>query len=105
MITYGGPLTVGSITFNPELASYTLANFRLGLKTGRWQASAYITNIGYNSTHLALDYERGRRARVGYLTNQPRTIFLDRRYATRDLPSPGRGNVFDSRDTALALGQ
>ncbi|TLY95660.1 MAG: TonB-dependent receptor [Gammaproteobacteria bacterium] len=74
LITYGGPLTVSVINFNPELPSYTLANFRLGLKTNRWQLAAYITNISDKNARLALDYERGRSARVGYLTNQPRTI-------------------------------
>src|SRR6266404_2261587 len=74
LIAYGGPLTVSQINFNPELPSYTLTNFRFGLKTQRWQAAAYINNIADKSAHLALDYERGRSARVGYLTNQPRTI-------------------------------
>ena len=74
LIAYGGPLTVSQINFNPELPSYTLANFRFGLKTQRWQAAAYINNIADKSAQLALDYERGRSARVGYLTNQPRTI-------------------------------
>jgi len=74
LIAYGGPLTVSQINFNPELPSYTLANFRLGLKTDRWQAAAYINNMADKNAQLALDYERGRSARVGYLTNQPRTI-------------------------------
>jgi iron complex outermembrane receptor protein len=76
LIAYGGPLTVTQINFNPELPSYTLANLRFGLKTDRWQAAAYINNIADKSAELALDYERGRSARVGYLTNQPRTIGL-----------------------------
>jgi len=76
LIAYGGPLTVSQINFNPELPSYTLANFRFGLKTDRWQAAAYINNIADKNAELALDYERGRSARVGYLTNQPRTIGL-----------------------------
>ena len=76
LITYGGPLTAGVFNFNPELPSYTLANFRLGLKTDHWQLAAYINNISDKSAVLALDYERGRSARVGYLTNQPRTIGL-----------------------------
>src|SRR5882762_4509212 len=74
LISYGGPLTVSQINFNPELPSYTLANLRFGLKTERWQAAAYINNIADKNAELALDYERGRSARVGYLTNQPRTI-------------------------------
>lgn len=71
---YGGPLTVGQINFNPELPSYTLANLRFGLKTDRWEAAAYINNITDKTAELALDYERGRIGRVGYLTNQPRTF-------------------------------
>ena len=74
MIAYGGPLTVSQINFNQQLPSYTLANLRFGLKTDRWQAAAYINNIADKNAELALDYERGRSARVGYLTNQPRTI-------------------------------
>jgi len=74
LITYGGPLTVPQINFNPELPSYTLANLRFGIKTDRWQVAAYINNITDKTAVLALDYERGRSARVGYLTNQPRTI-------------------------------
>ena len=74
LIAYGGPLTVSQINFNSQLPSYTLANLRFGLKTDRWQAAAYINNIADKNAELALDYERGRSARVGYLTNQPRTI-------------------------------
>jgi iron complex outermembrane receptor protein len=74
LIAYGGPLTVSQINFNQQLPSYTLANLRFGLKTDRWQAAAYINNIFDKTAELALDYERGRSARVGYLTNQPRTI-------------------------------
>ena len=76
LITYGGPLTVGVINFNPELPSYTLANLRLGLKTDRWQVAAYCDNLADKTARLALDYERGRSARVGYLTNPPRTYGL-----------------------------
>jgi iron complex outermembrane receptor protein len=76
LITYGGPLTVNQINFNSELPSYTLANLRFGLRTDRWQAALYINNIADKTAELALDYERGRSARVGYLTNQPRTIGL-----------------------------
>jgi iron complex outermembrane receptor protein len=73
LIGYGAP-NVGVINFNSELPAYTLANFRLGLRTGRWEAAAYVNNLTNKTAQLALDYERGRSARVGYLTNQPRTI-------------------------------
>ena len=71
---FGGPLSVSSFSFNTELPSYTLGNLRFGLKTERWQLAAYINNIWDETARLALDYERGRNARIGYLTNQPRTI-------------------------------
>jgi iron complex outermembrane receptor protein len=74
LIAYGGPLTVGQINFPAERARYTLANLRFGFKTDRWQAALYINNLTDQTAQLALDYERGRRARVGYLTNQPRTF-------------------------------
>ena len=71
---FGGPLSVSSVNFNPELPSYTLANLRAGVKTDHWQVAGYINNIFDKSAELALDYERGRTARLGYLTNTPRTI-------------------------------
>jgi iron complex outermembrane receptor protein len=71
---FGGPLSVSSVDFNPELGAYTLVNLRAGLKTDRWQVAGYINNLTDKTAELALDYERGRTARLGYLTNQPRTI-------------------------------
>jgi iron complex outermembrane receptor protein len=73
---FGGPLSTSSFTFNPELPSYTIGNLRLGLKTDHWQAAFYVNNLWDETAHLALDYERGRAARLGYLTNQPRTYGL-----------------------------
>ena len=78
---FGGPLSTNSFTFNPELPSYTIGNLRLGLKTDHWQAAFYINNLWDETAHLALDYERGRTARLGYLTNQPRTYGLYGSYA------------------------
>ncbi|HZT04424.1 MAG TPA: TonB-dependent receptor [Steroidobacteraceae bacterium] len=74
LIAYGGPLTTSQINFNTELPSYTLANLRFGLKSDSWQVAAYVNNIADKTAVLALDYERGRSARMAYLTNQPRTI-------------------------------
>jgi iron complex outermembrane recepter protein len=73
---FGGPLSTSSFMFNPELPSYTIGNLRLGLKSDHWQAAAYINNLWDETARLALDYERGRTARLGYLTNQPRTFGL-----------------------------
>jgi iron complex outermembrane receptor protein len=73
LIPFGGPYSVSQINFAAELPSYTLANFRLGLKGVHWQAAAYVNNFTDKTVPLALDQERGRSARVGYLVNQPRT--------------------------------
>jgi len=73
---FGGQLSTNSFTFNPELPSYTIGNLRLGLKTDRWQAAFYVNNLWDETARTALDYERLRTARLGYLTNQPRTYGL-----------------------------
>ena len=80
LIVLGGPYSTSLITFNPELPGYTLANLRFGLKSDHWQVAAFVNNITDKVAELALDYERGRSARVGYLTNQPRTYGLYGRY-------------------------
>jgi len=76
LYAFGGPLSISSFTFNPELPSYSIGNLRLGLKSDHWQVAAYINNLWDETARLALDYERGRSARIGYLTNQPRTFGL-----------------------------
>ncbi|MDF2773427.1 MAG: putative TonB-dependent receptor [Geminicoccaceae bacterium] len=72
--TIGGPLTQPTFTFDPELPAYNLVNLRFGLTRSNWDAALYINNITDERALLALDRERGTRARVGYLTNQPRTF-------------------------------
>jgi len=76
LIPYGGPLTTSQINFNAELPSYSLGNVRFGVRTTRWEAAFYCNNLWDETARLALDYERGRSARVGYITNQPRTFGL-----------------------------
>ena len=74
--TIGGPLTASTFTFDPELPAYTLANLRVGLTRANWNVAAFVNNVTDERALLALDRERGLRARVGYLTNQPRTFGL-----------------------------
>ena len=80
LIPYGGVPTGTVITFDQRLAAYTLGNLRAGVRTDRWEVAAYLNNIWDTNAHLALDYERGRSARVGYLTNQPRTLGVEAQY-------------------------
>jgi iron complex outermembrane receptor protein len=74
--TLGGPLTTSTFRFDPELPAYNLLNVRLGLTRARWQAALFVNNLTDERALLALDRERGLRARVGFLTNQPRTAGL-----------------------------
>lgn len=63
-----------TFTFNPELPDYQIGNVRFGVRADTWEASIFVNNIWDERAFLALDQERGTLARVGFLTNQPRTI-------------------------------
>ncbi|MEM8933093.1 MAG: hypothetical protein AAGE94_18040, partial [Acidobacteriota bacterium] len=77
--TIGGPLTQSSFVFNPELPAYDILNLRVGVLTAGWDISAYVKNVTDERALLALDQERGTLARVGYLTNLPRTFGITAR--------------------------
>ncbi|MXW01956.1 MAG: TonB-dependent receptor [Holophagales bacterium] len=70
----GGPLAQTTFRFDPEMPAYDLLNLRLGFLNERWDIALFVNNALDERALLALDQERGTRARVGYLTNQPRTI-------------------------------
>ena len=65
-----------TFTFNPLLPAYNLVNLRVGVTRASWEAALFLNNVTDERALLALDRERGTRARVGYLTNQPRTLGL-----------------------------
>ena len=75
----GGPFTQGTFTFNPELPAYDLINLRLGFLINNWDTALFVNNVTDELAYLALDQERGTRARVSYLVNQPRTIGISTR--------------------------
>jgi iron complex outermembrane receptor protein len=75
--TIGRPLTQSTFRFDPELPSYSLLNLRVGLSRASWEAALFLNNVTDERALLALDRERGTRARVGYLTNQPRTLGIN----------------------------
>ncbi len=72
--TIGGPLSQNSFAFNPLLPAYSLANMRVGVTRGIWEYALFVNNLTNEVAYLALDRERGTLARVGYLTNPPRTF-------------------------------
>ena len=75
----GGPFTQNTFTFNPELPAYDLINLRLGFLVNNWDTALFVNNVTDELAYLALDQERGSRARVSYLVNQPRTIGISTR--------------------------
>jgi iron complex outermembrane receptor protein len=77
--TIGGPLTQSTFTFNPELPAYDIVNLRLGVRFSNFDVALFANNVTDERAFLALDRERGLRARVGYLTNQPRTFGITTR--------------------------
>jgi iron complex outermembrane recepter protein len=77
--TIGGPLTQSTFTFDPKLPAYHLFNLRVGMLRGKWDTAVFVNNVTNERAYLSLDRERGFRARVAYLTNQPRTIGISTR--------------------------
>ncbi len=76
----GGPYTQNIFRFDPELPAYDILNLRIGLLKNQWDTALFINNVTDEIAYLALDQERGTRARVGYLTNQPRTFGVSTRF-------------------------
>ena len=72
--TIGGPLTDTTFRYDPEMPAYDLVNLRIGLRKSIWDVAFYVNNVTNERALLSLDRERGTRARIGYLTNQPRTF-------------------------------
>lgn len=77
--TIGGPLTQTTFSFEPKLPAYNIVNLRLGVLKNRWDVAVFVNNLTNETAYLSLDRERGFRARVAYLTNQPRTYGISTR--------------------------
>jgi iron complex outermembrane receptor protein len=77
--TIGGPLTQDTFTFDPKLPAYDILNLRLGVRFSNFDVAIFANNVTDEEAFLDLDRERGLLARVGYLTNQPRTIGISTR--------------------------
>jgi iron complex outermembrane receptor protein len=52
----------------------------MGVTRATWEAALFLNNVANERAQLALDRERGLLARVGYLTNQPRTVGVSVRF-------------------------
>ena len=70
----GAPPTAAT-TLDLELPKYNLVNLSMGMDFERgFSAVVYVNNLTDEHALLSFDRERGGRARLGYQTNQPRTI-------------------------------
>jgi iron complex outermembrane receptor protein len=76
---FGAP-TIQSFAYDPELPDYQIGNLRVGVEAAQWEVAAFVNNLWDERAFLSLDYERGRSARIGYLTNQPRTYGVTLNY-------------------------
>jgi iron complex outermembrane receptor protein len=72
--TIGAPLTQDTFRYDPKLPSYDILNLRVGVRHGNWDVSAYLNNVTDERALLAFDRERDTRARIFFLTNQPRSF-------------------------------
>jgi iron complex outermembrane receptor protein len=72
LIPFGAP-TISSFSFPTELPSYNIGNLRVGVRGDQWEGALFVNNLWDERALLSLDRERCTRARVGYLTNRPRT--------------------------------
>jgi len=72
--TIGGPLTQSTFSYDPKLPAYDIANLRVGVRRDRWDISFFVNNLTDERALLSFDRERGTRARIFFLTNQPRTF-------------------------------
>lgn len=75
-LPFGGASGADTTTVDLELESYGTLNLNMGLAKDNWEAIIYVNNVTDENKNLSFDRERGGRARLGFRTNQPRTIGL-----------------------------
>jgi len=77
----GAPATAAT-TLDLELPKYNLVNLSAGMDFERgFSAILYVNNVTDEKALLSFDRERGGRARLGFATNQPRTIGVTLRWS------------------------
>lgn len=76
-LPFGGQPAGSATTLNLRLPSYELVNLSVGVELANdLDLSVYVSNLLDKNALLAFDRERGGRARLAFITNQPRTIGL-----------------------------
>jgi iron complex outermembrane recepter protein len=78
--TIGGPLTQSTFNYDPKLPAYDIVNLRFGVRRANYDLSFFVNNVTDERALLAFDRERGTRARIFFMTNQPRTFGVTTRF-------------------------
>lgn len=73
-LPFGGATGADVTAIDLRLDSYTILNLNAGFENDTWGLIVYVNNVTDENANLAFDRERGGRARLGFHTNQPRTI-------------------------------
>ncbi len=74
-LAFQGAPANAATTLDLELPKYNLVNLSAGIDLARgFSAIVYVNNLTDEKALLSFDRERGGRARLGFATNQPRTI-------------------------------
>jgi iron complex outermembrane receptor protein len=74
-LAFQGAPASAATTLNLELPKYNLVNLSAGMDFDRGvSAVVYVNNVTDEKALLSFDRERGGRARLGFATNQPRTL-------------------------------
>jgi outer membrane receptor protein involved in Fe transport len=73
-LPFGGATGLDATILDLELEPYTIINMNGGIQSEDWTLTLFVNNVADENANLAFDRERGGRARLGFHTNQPRTI-------------------------------
>ncbi|NVJ71227.1 MAG: TonB-dependent receptor [Alphaproteobacteria bacterium] len=73
-LPFGGATGADATVLDLELDSYATLNLSFGVQFEKWDFIAYMNNVTDENANLSFDRERGGRARLGFRTNQPRTM-------------------------------
>ncbi len=73
-LAFGGATGSEVTSLNLELDAYTIINLSAGVINDSWEAVLFIHNASDENADLSFDRERGGRARLGFRTNEPRSI-------------------------------
>jgi outer membrane receptor protein involved in Fe transport len=73
-LPFGGASGADITALDLELEEYTLLNLNAGIQNDVWGVTLFVNNVTDENANLSFDRERGGRARLGFATNQPRTM-------------------------------